>query len=99
MPTCNKCGQRWSWRHTFLQSMSFRKKLKCQSCQEPQYLSKNAAQRIGTYAMIPFIIWFILTLFNVPFKYSVSLEITLFAILYLIMPFLYELSNEEEPMW
>ncbi|MFP7487239.1 hypothetical protein SFC65_24080 [Priestia filamentosa] len=99
MPKCNQCSCKWTWKHTFLQVVTFKKKLKCHSCKETQYLTRGAAHRIGMYAMYPFILWFVLTLIHTPFKYELYFELISYILLLLIIPFFYELSNEEELMW
>ncbi|WP_419146609.1 TIGR04104 family putative zinc finger protein [Priestia endophytica] len=99
MPSCQNCGYKWTWRETFIKMFTFRNKLKCPSCREHQYISKQARNKLSVFTMIPFLIWIPLVSFSMPFPYVLTVELLSFIAVLICMPFFYKLSNEEEPLW
>ncbi|MBM7585131.1 CXXC-20-CXXC protein [Bacillus pakistanensis] len=99
MPVCQNCGFKWSWRETFIKMFTFKNKLLCSSCNAHQYLSKKSRNQLSLFAFLPFLIWIPLVSSGVPFGYVLTLEFILYALVLVYMPYLYKLSNIEEPMW
>ncbi|MEI5907976.1 TIGR04104 family putative zinc finger protein [Bacillus spongiae] len=98
MPICQKCHYKWSWKETFVRLFTFSTKLTCPSCNQDQYISKNARNRLSL-TIFPFVIWIPLFGFNVSNHYILLLQLVLCVVLIIVMPFFYQLSNKDEPMW
>lgn len=98
-PTCANCHNQWSWKTTWKKTFTFNQALICPFCEEKQYVTKGARQKL---TLLPIVIPFM----NVPFL-TFGVDGFYFAIMYIVciigiaigMPSLYELSNEEEPLW
>lgn len=98
MPTCQNCGYKWSWRETFVKMFTLSNKLKCPSCEAFQYVSKKSRNQLGLFVFIPYLIWIPLVAFSVPFQYILAVVLVSYVLVFIWMPFLYKLSNKDEPM-
>ena len=99
MPKCQNCGYKWTWKETFKKMFTFRNRLTCPSCEEVQYISKKSRNQLCLFVMSPFLIWIPLVSFNVPVQNVLTVQLISYFIVIMSMPFLYQLSTEEEPMW
>ncbi|GIN72970.1 hypothetical protein J14TS2_34450 [Bacillus sp. J14TS2] len=99
MPSCQNCGYKWSWKETFTKMFTFKNKLKCPYCDAFQYISKKSRNQLRLFVFIPFLIWVPLASFGVSLGTILSLELVAYALVCIGVPFLYRLSNEDEPMW
>ncbi|KWW21960.1 hypothetical protein AS888_05640 [Peribacillus simplex] len=99
MPTCQNCGYKWSWKETFVKLFTFKSRLKCSFCEGFQYVSKKSKNRLSLFVFTPFLIWLPLVSFGVPQGYILASELVSYVLVFVWMPFLYKLSNKEEPMW
>lgn len=99
MPTCQSCGHKWSWKETFVKMFTFKNKLRCPSCNSLQYVSKKSRNQLSLFAFAPYLISIPLVSFGVPIGYILALDLVAYALVFIWMPFLYELSNKDEPMW
>ncbi|MGE7907192.1 TIGR04104 family putative zinc finger protein [Peribacillus sp. NPDC094092] len=98
MPTCQNCGYKWRWRETFVKIFTFKSRLKCSLCEGFQYVSKKSRNRLSLVVFTPFLIWIPLVSFGVPKSYILASELVSYVLVFVLMPFLYKLSNKEEPM-
>lgn len=99
MPTCQHCGHKWSWKETFLKMFMFKNKIRCSSCDSLQYISKKSRSKFSLVALTPCFISVPVVSFGVPIGYTLAIELVAFALALIWMPFLCELSNQDEPMW
>ncbi|WP_404448501.1 hypothetical protein LG307_04395 [Sutcliffiella horikoshii] len=98
-PTCANCQKQWSWKMTWKKTFTFKKAIPCPFCGEKQYITKNARQKL---CLLPVIF----PLINVPFL-SFGVDNIYLGMMYVVcilglaigMPYFYELSNENEPLW
>jgi len=97
MPTCQNCGWRWSWKDTITQV--FRIKLRCPYCESVQYLSAKSRVRASLLYLPVLIIQFFLLTFHLSYPSIIGIDVILLALVTVHMPFIYKLSNEEEPLW
>lgn len=99
MPTCQNCHTKWTWSQTFKKQFNLMGEMTCPYCDEKQYYSARIRKASG---VIPFIIITVIMLGNLIFGPSVIALIALFLILpvyLLVLPFIIELANEEEPLF
>ncbi|WP_251166790.1 TIGR04104 family putative zinc finger protein [Cytobacillus horneckiae] len=99
MPTCQNCGQQWSWFTTVKKMFTLKKKMMCPNCQTGQYVTSDTLQKTGMVSMIPLFTWVPLSSFGVPLLISAAVVIIVVLIVFALMPKLYKLSNEEDPLW
>lgn len=98
MPICQHCGNKWSWIEAFFKMFTFKKKLRCLSCGSSQYVSKKSRKLISLFIFISLLIVPVVS-FGVPKGYVLAFEIVVYALVIILMPFIYKLSNKDEPMW
>ena len=98
MPTCQKCGYKWGWIEAFLKMFSFKKRLRCSSCDSSQYVSKKTRMLLSLFIFISLLIVPFIS-YGVPKGYVLAFEIVAYALVIIMMPFIYKLSNKDEPMW
>ncbi|WP_368652468.1 TIGR04104 family putative zinc finger protein [Ornithinibacillus sp. 4-3] len=99
MPTCQYCGQKWSWKQTFKQTFRLDNRMTCSCCGKKQYLTKRARLK-STF--IPFSMVTLVMISNLVFGPSYIAFFILLCLLPLflgIYPFFVELSKEEEPLF
>lgn len=73
--------------------------MRCPNCQAGQYVTSDTLQKTGMVSMIPLFTWVPLSSFGVPLFISAAVVIIVVLIVFALMPKLYKLSNEEEPLW
>ncbi|MDF9763510.1 CXXC-20-CXXC protein [Peribacillus simplex] len=98
MPICQHCGYKWGWIETFFKMFTFKNKLSCPSCDSSQYVSKKSRNQLSLFSFIPLLILPSIS-FGVTKGYVLSFEIVAYALVLILMPFIYKLSNKDEPMW
>lgn len=97
MPTCQNCGRRWSWKDTITQV--FRIKLRCPYCESVQYFSAKSRVRASLLYLPVLVIQFFLFPFHLSNSSIIGIAVILLALAIAHMPFIYKLSNEDEPLW
>jgi CXXC-20-CXXC protein len=97
MPTCQKCGRQWLWRQTVKSLLQFR--MICPHCDNRQYLTAGSKLKAGMFGLIPMNHFPIIGLFNIPWWTVGVLMTPLLLVIFVIFPYLIEVSNEEEPLW
>ncbi|MGE8022156.1 TIGR04104 family putative zinc finger protein [Peribacillus frigoritolerans] len=98
MPICQHCGYKWGWIEAFLKMFTLKKKLRCPSCDSSQYVSKKSRKLLSLLIFIS-LLFVPLVSFGVPKGYVLAFEIVAYALVIILMPFIYKLSNKDEPMW
>ncbi|MGZ9819800.1 TIGR04104 family putative zinc finger protein [Peribacillus simplex] len=98
IPICQHCGYKWGWIEAFFKMFTFKKKLRCLSCNSSQYVSKKSRKQLSLFIFISLLIVPLVS-FVVPKGYVLSFEIVAYALVIILMPFLYKLSIKDEPMW
>jgi CXXC-20-CXXC protein len=98
MPICQHCGYNWNWKETFNKMFTFKSKLRCPSCASFQYVSKKSRNQLSLIVIIPLLILPLVS-FGVPIGYILAFELVANALVLIWMPFIFKLSNKEEPMW
>jgi len=98
MPICQNCHHKWTWKQTFKRSFTLDTGMKCPSCEEKQYMTSRARKRSTA---IPFLVPLIM-LGNLIFGssyFSLIALIIFIPFIFVLYPFIMELSNKEEPLW
>ncbi len=95
MPTCKNCGKKWTWKQTI--KTLFR--LKCPHCHKRQYESASSRKRTAMIGLIPLIALPLNELLNLPWWMVGVLMLPMIAAIWIIYPFIIEISDEEEPLW
>ncbi|WP_413015712.1 TIGR04104 family putative zinc finger protein [Peribacillus phoenicis] len=63
------CGYKWGWIEAFLKMFTFKKKLRCPSCDSSQYISKKSRKLLSLFISLLFVP---LVSFGVPKKLCLS---------------------------
>ncbi|USK77615.1 hypothetical protein LIT31_21785 [Peribacillus frigoritolerans] len=98
MPTCQQCGYKWGWIEAFFKMFTFSKKLRCPSCDSSQYVSRKTKKLLSLYIFISLLIVPFISS-GVPKGYVLAFEIVAYALVIILMPFIYKLSNKDEQIW
>ncbi|WP_203363575.1 TIGR04104 family putative zinc finger protein [Bacillus sp. REN10] len=98
MPVCQHCQQAWSWTYTFKKMFTFKSYLLCPHCQHHQFVTAKSRRKLGLFALLP-LIWLPLSAIGVSTVIIMMIELLTLLIAFGISPALYELSNQEEPLW
>lgn len=99
MPTCMNCGRKWSWLNSLKKISSFRKSMKCSHCGEIQYQSSSSRNVTSLLVLLPIITIPISALFNLNLIHILLFNLSLFAVVILLIPYFLKLSNKDEPLW
>src|SRR5690625_3696951 len=96
MPTCENCNNKWSWKQTIKKTTTLNPEMTCPYCGERQYQTQKSKTKIGLLTII--ILWPLLiqALFDISGAILLSLIPVLASIVFLVYPFLVELSSEEK---
>ncbi|MGM7636672.1 TIGR04104 family putative zinc finger protein [Bacillus sp. Hm123] len=98
MPVCQHCQQKWSWTYTFKKMFTFKNHMICPHCQHHQFITAKSRRKLSVCNSLP-LIWLPLAAFGLSIATIMVIELLAFMIVLFIMPTLYKLSNQEEPLW
>lgn len=99
MPTCQSCGTKWSWKQTIKKSFTFHSALECPYCSKKQYWTTKSRRKVSFSTMIiPFFI-IVPSLITISRLLILSMLICLSLFILSMIPFIMELTDEEEPLW
>lgn len=93
MPTCQSCGEKWTWKQTI--KSIFR--LRCPYCGKRQYESASSRKRNSLFMIIPFVLVPINAWLDFSMGIALILAVIIGVIIIVSFPFHLKLSNEEEP--
>ncbi|MGD7046324.1 TIGR04104 family putative zinc finger protein [Jeotgalibacillus proteolyticus] len=100
MPACSHCGKTWPWTECIKLSFNFNRGWSCPACGVTQYANSQTRKRSALLSgVLPFIIIFTSTLFELSFPAVLVLALILFIITLIILPFTIRLSGKIEPLW
>ena len=97
--TCKNCDHKWNWKTSVKKLLTLRNVMKCPHCGEEQYMSAKSQKRLSIYLFTPLILWLILSVLNFPLQSVMTVTVLGLVVSIMMMPFSYELSDEEEPLW
>lgn len=98
MPTCQSCGEKWSWFGTMKKIIKCSKRMNCNHCGEVQYQSKNSLNKMTFYSLSPLLIIFFDAVFNLPLTYTLVFAIPFVFLILFTLPFFLKLTNKVEPL-
>jgi|SRR5690625_1970986 len=96
MPSCSNCNEKWSWKQTVKKTMTLNPEMSCPHCGAKQYQSKSTKTKAPFWGLIVLLPLLIQTFFNVPVVILLSLIPVLAVIVFILYPFLIELSSKED---
>ncbi|WP_166786753.1 TIGR04104 family putative zinc finger protein [Jeotgalibacillus salarius] len=102
MPVCQNCNYKWTYSETLKRSVFIGPNgAKCPDCNEKQYPTTRSRQKWGVLAGLIPVLMIIITGMILDFAWPVALFIALVAAILVItlLPFTFDLSNENEPLW
>lgn len=100
MPTCQNCGQQWSWKSAFKKYMKFNHGMECPHCGKLQYVTSKSRKHSSTFSILPlFILIFSGLLFDFSIPAYILLAVVLFTAGLMLYPFKMELTSTDEPLW
>lgn len=103
LPSCESCGKQWTFGESLKSVRSFNKGIRCSECDETQYLSKKARNRIGLLGLVqaPFLVS--VSFFeNMSSIHMIIHLITMIFVYCSIYPLLLDVQSEDQkdaPMW
>ncbi|MCM2677515.1 TIGR04104 family putative zinc finger protein [Alkalicoccobacillus plakortidis] len=96
MPTCQQCGNKWSWKQTLKKTFVLYPGFDCPFCGKKQYQTNRSRKKSAALAFIIPTLIFIFNILQVPFLTIIVVSIIVFTLMISIYPYLVDLSNEEE---
>ena len=96
MPTCNHCQNQWTWKQTLRKTMTLNPAMTCPHCEKKQYQSQKSKTKIGLLNMFILIPLLLNIFFDIPSIILLSLIPIFAVIVFVVYPFLIELSSEAE---
>ncbi|MCP2035104.1 CXXC-20-CXXC protein [Planomicrobium sp. HSC-17F08] len=101
MPTCTHCQTKWTWKKTIKKTfkLTLSGKLICPVCGKGQYISLKSRKKIGFLNMLIVLPFLLNAIASVNPLIIIGFMVLLFCFCVAYMPFLTELSAEEEPLW
>ncbi|MFD1020839.1 TIGR04104 family putative zinc finger protein [Thalassobacillus hwangdonensis] len=99
MPHCAHCKRKWTMKDTFFKPVQFKNKMNCPYCGKTQYLSAKSKKRQSMLAFIPPIPLYLATLLDWSLPIFLAICIVLFVAGMAVLPYFYQLKNEEEFIW
>ncbi|SIS54911.1 TIGR04104 family putative zinc finger protein [Salimicrobium flavidum] len=99
MPICDQCGHPWS-RKDVWKKLSIQARGTCPACGKMQYVTASSRKRGSKYMMIVFLILIAQAVFDIPLWGSIAMLFALFFILMIfVIPNVYKLTSEQEPLY
>ncbi|WP_186763918.1 TIGR04104 family putative zinc finger protein [Planomicrobium sp. CPCC 101079] len=100
MPTCQNCGHQWSWKTTFKKTLKINNGMICPFCGARQFATAKSRMRVGSLCSIIAPLLILSSYFlHLSAKELIAIGLPLTIAIILASPFLYELSNDEKPLW
>ncbi|SDI40173.1 cxxc_20_cxxc protein [Planococcus glaciei] len=99
MPICSHCETRWTWKQTIKKTFTLSNKLECPLCGKIQYISKKSRKRISLLNLVILLPLLLNAVTSIEPLFNITLIFIFFMLSMVFMPFLTELSSEEEPLW
>ncbi len=99
MATCKQCYTKWTWKETFSAMLTFRKFDTCPYCGSKQTVTRRARNNLALLPSIIALFWLPLIAFGVPSSVIILIELVMSFGAIVLLPFFYEITDREEPMW
>ncbi|MBN8211128.1 hypothetical protein JI666_20630 [Bacillus sp. NTK071] len=99
MTTCCTCHSKWTWKETFFTMFTIRKAVSCPTCGNEQYVTRRSRNNLSLIPSIVALFWLPLIAFGLPFSLILSIEVFISILTLLSLPFFYEVTDQDEPMW
>lgn len=96
MPICDNCNHKWSWTQTVKKTTTLMPAMSCPYCGEKQYQTQKSKTKAGLFSLIILFPLLIQAFYNVSATILLSLIPILAIVIFLLFPFLVEISGEEE---
>lgn len=96
MPTCEKCQHRWNWKQTMKKTSTLNPAMICPYCGKKQYQTQKSKTKMSFLTPIVLMPLLLQVFIDIPGVYLMSLFFVLGVAVFLIYPFLIEISSKEE---
>ncbi len=99
MATCQQCHTKWTWKDTFSSMFTVKKFNNCPYCGNKQTVTRRSRNNLALIPSIVALVWLPLIAFGVPYSVIILIELVMSITAIGILPFFYEITDREEPMW
>ncbi|NIK13275.1 TIGR04104 family putative zinc finger protein [Alkalibacillus almallahensis] len=99
MFSCASCGYKFKYKEAMPFSWNARVGRDCPNCGTRQYYSAASRKKSMYFTLVGMIIIIFSNSINLPLPYVFLIAGVMVSALLLLTPFIFELSDEEEPMW
>ena len=100
MPTCQNCGQQWSYKMALKKYIKTNHGMPCPCCGKTQYMTKKSRNQSGFVSILPlFILIFSDLMFDLSILGFILLAVVLLIAIIALSPYKIELTSEDEPLW
>lgn len=96
MPICENCNNKWNWKQTIKKTNTLNPEMICPYCGGRQYQTQKSKTKIAPLTIIVLLPLLIQAFFDIPGAILLSSIPVLAVIVFLVYPFLVELSSEEK---
>lgn len=96
MPVCENCNHKWSWAQTIKKTTTLMPAMICPYCEENQYQTQKSKTKASLFSLIILFPLLIQVFFQIPAFILLGLIPIIGMIIFLLYPFLVELSCTEE---
>ena len=96
---CKHCGYEYTYKEALGMASSTGVGKRCPNCAKTNYFTARSRKKGMFYAFISAFVVSILGFFDGPLTIAIPLLFAFLIGYYLAMPFLFELSDHEEPLW
>jgi len=95
MPTCDNCNNKWSWKQTIKKTTTLNPVMTCPYCEGNQYQTQKSKTKIGFLTPIVLLPLLLQLFFDLPLVFLLIMFPILVMIVFILSPFLIELSSRE----
>lgn len=100
LPQCTTCDHKLSWKQTFKQTMIVKKDpLQCPQCDQKLFYTAKSKKRVFLLVALLPILFVILVVFQVQTIISVASLVFYVTFVVLVVPFLIEVTQNEEALF
>jgi len=96
MPTCDNCHYKWNWKQTIKKTTTLNPVMTCPYCEGKQYQTQKSKTKIGFLTPVVLLPLLLQIFFDIPLAFLLSLLPIIAMIVFILLPFLIELSSREE---
>nr|WP_289038624.1 TIGR04104 family putative zinc finger protein [uncultured Allobacillus sp.] len=96
---CKHCSYEYTYKESLGMASSTGVGKRCPNCGETNYYTARSRRKGMFITMLSVLFVFTLNFFEVPMYISIGILFILLIGYYLLFPFLFELTDQEDPLW